>query len=71
MGADQALPLGVLQTAAQDQPIKLHFIEANMPALERFIRQYEERVYELVQLQYRARVIRDRHEPPAEKRMPS
>ena len=44
------------------------FIEANMPTLERFVRQYQHRIYDLVKLQQRARGIRGRHEPPAEKR---
>ena len=44
------------------------FIEANMPRLERLIGLLQDRSHELAQLQYRARVVRDRHEPAAEKR---
>jgi len=46
-----------------------HFIEANMPRLERLIGLLQDRCGELTQLQYRARVVRDRHEPPASKRL--
>lgn len=45
-------------------------VEANMDRLERLIAQYQDRIYELTSLQYRARLIRDRHEPSAEKRIP-
>jgi len=45
------------------------FIEANMPRLERLIALYQERIHELAQLQYRARTIREQHEPPAGKRL--
>ena len=44
-------------------------IEANMPRLERLIAQYQERIHELAELQHAARVIRDSHEPPADKRL--
>lgn len=43
-------------------------VERNMPRLEALIAQYMDRSYELAQLQYRARQIRERHEPSAEKR---
>lgn len=44
------------------------FIEANMPQLEKLIALYQDRIHELAQLQYRARLVRERHEPPASKR---
>lgn len=43
-------------------------IERNMPRLEELIAKYQDRIYRLAQLQYRARLIRERHEPSAEKR---
>ena len=45
------------------------FVEANMPRLESLIARYQDRIHELAQLQYRARLVRDRHEPPADKRI--
>ncbi len=45
------------------------FIEANMPALERLIAAMQARQYELAQIHYRARTIREQHEPPADKRL--
>ena len=45
------------------------FIEANLPALERLIARLQTRAHEIAEMQHRARVIRDRHEPPAEKRI--
>jgi hypothetical protein len=45
------------------------FIEANMPRLERLIGLLQERAHQLAQLQCRARLIRDAHEPPAAKRV--
>jgi len=44
------------------------YVDANMPELERLIRRLQDRIYELAHLQYRVRAIRDRHDPPAEKR---
>lgn len=44
-------------------------IERNMNRIEALIVKYQERIHELAQLQYRARAIRDRHEPPAHKRL--
>lgn len=43
----------------------LEFVSANMLRLERIIALYQERIYELAQLQFRARSIRERHEPEA------
>lgn len=43
-------------------------IEHQMPRLERLILQYQNRIYELAQLQYRARLIRERHEPAGDRR---
>jgi len=43
-------------------------VERNMPRLEQMIGLYQDRAYEIAQLQYRARLVRDRHEPSAEKR---
>jgi len=45
------------------------FVEANMPRLERLIGLLQDHCHELAKLQYRAPVVRDRHEPPAEKRV--
>ena len=45
------------------------FVEANMLRLERLIGLLQDRCHELAQLQYRARVVRDQHEPPAQKRV--
>jgi len=42
------------------------YIEANLPALERLIGQYQDRIHELAQ---RARIVREQHEPSAEKRI--
>lgn len=39
------------------------YIAANVPRLRRLIAALQERVYELTQLQYRARVVLERHEP--------
>ena len=44
------------------------FLEANMDRLEELIARFQDRVYELTKLQQRARDVRDRHEPSAEKR---
>ena len=44
------------------------YIEANMPRLREGIRLYQERIAKLSQLQYRARVVQDRHEPSAKLR---
>jgi predicted short-subunit dehydrogenase-like oxidoreductase (DUF2520 family) len=41
------------------------YIERHLPRLERLIAQYQIRIYELAQLQYRAMQIRERHEPAA------
>jgi len=41
----------------------------NMPRLERLIGLLQDHCHELAKLQYRAPVVRDRHEPPAEKRV--
>lgn len=46
------------------------FVGANMPRLERLIGKLQDRAHEIAQMQYRARVVRERHEPPAAKRMP-
>jgi hypothetical protein len=39
------------------------FVAAHMPRLERLIAPYMDRTYELSKLQYRARMIREHHEP--------
>jgi hypothetical protein len=44
------------------------FVAAHMPQLERLIARYMDRTHELAQLQYRARMIREHHEPSAEMR---
>ena len=40
------------------------YIEANMPRLESLIARLQERSAELTVLQYRARLVREQHEPP-------
>jgi hypothetical protein len=44
------------------------FVTAHMPTLELLIARYQDRIYELSQFQYRARMIREHYEPRAEKR---
>ena len=44
------------------------YVAANMPKLETLIAKLQDRTSELAGLQYRARLIRDRHEPSAEQR---
>ena len=44
------------------------FVGANMPRLQELIGLLQERCHELAQLQYRARVVRDRHESAAGER---
>ncbi len=44
------------------------FIGANMAKLEALIAHLQKEAYELSQLQYRARVVRDQHEPSAAER---
>ena len=39
-------------------------IEANIPRLESLIARLQERAAELTVLQYRARLVREQHEPP-------
>ncbi|MCY2927445.1 MAG: hypothetical protein NT031_18815 [Planctomycetota bacterium] len=39
------------------------YVAANVPKLRRLIGDLQDRIYELSQLQYRARVVLDRHEP--------
>jgi len=41
----------------------LDTVSARMPAIERLIARLQERAYELAHLQYRARMIREKHEP--------
>jgi len=38
------------------------YVAANMDRLERMIAQFQDRGYEIAELQGRARVVRDRHE---------
>ena len=42
------------------------FVAANTERLETLIRQLQDRAYELADLQYRARIIRDQHERAGE-----
>ena len=42
------------------------FVAANIDRLEKLIGQLQDRAAEIVSLQYRARVVRDRYEPPVE-----
>lgn len=64
---DGELFIAKLEAAMEDNDCA--FIEANMPRLEKLIAFYQDRSYELAKLQQRARVIRDRHEPPASRRI--
>ena len=52
---------------AQDEG-NLDFVQANKPRLERLFARYMDRTHELAQLQYRARMIREHHEPSAKMR---
>jgi len=45
------------------------FVEANMVRLELLIAKLQARAHALAQMQYRARLVKGRHEPPAGKRM--
>ena len=49
---------------AQDEG-NLDFVTANLPRLEDLIARLQDRQAELAELQYRARCVRDKHEPPA------
>lgn len=44
------------------------YIDHHMPRLERLIGQYQSRTYELARLEYRARLVREQHEPSAHNR---
>lgn len=46
----------------------LDFVAANMKALEKLIGRLEDRSFELTQLQYRARMVREKHEPPGDRK---
>jgi len=41
----------------------LDFVQANMQRLEKLLAMYQDRAYELAQLQYRAQMVRRTHEP--------
>jgi hypothetical protein len=43
-------------------------IGANVPALRKLIGQYQDRIFELANLQFRARQILEQHEPSADER---
>lgn len=43
----------------------LEFVQRNMPRLEALIAECMEWQTEIAELEYRARTVRDRHEPPA------
>jgi hypothetical protein len=43
-------------------------VGANLPALRKLIGQYQDRIIELANLQYRARLILEQHEPSADER---
>ena len=45
-------------------------VSANMPKLIRYVKMYQDRIYQLSQIQFRARSIIDQHEPTAEDRKP-
>ena len=58
--------------AKLEQPIEegdADFVGANMPALENLIVRHQARAHGIPEMQHRARIVRDRHEPPAEKRL--
>lgn len=44
------------------------YVAANVPKLRKLIAALQERIHELTLLQYRARVILDKHEPDCETR---
>ena len=46
----------------------LDFVTASMPRLEHLIASYQDRIYSLAQLQYRAQMVRRLHEPRSENR---
>ena len=46
-----------------------NFIDANLPRLENLIALYQDRIFELANIQHRARLIRNQHERPAVDRM--
>ena len=60
-------PFIAAREKAQDEG-NLDFVQVNMPGLERLIARHQDRAYELAQLQYRAQMIRRKHEPRAEMR---
>ena len=43
-------------------------VSLQIPWIERLIAQYQDPIFELRKLQYRARLIRERHKPAADKR---
>ena len=49
---------------AQDEG-NLDFVTSNLPRLEGLIARLQDRQAELAELQYRARCVREKHEPPA------
>lgn len=46
----------------------IEFVEANMPRLERLIARLQDRQYEVAQIMHRAMMVRERHEPRADRR---
>ena len=44
------------------------YIDEVIPKLEKLAEQYQTRIFQLAQLQFRVRTILDQHEPPADKR---
>ena len=63
---DGALFVAAMENAQEE--CDLEFVQANMPKLESLIAKYQERAYELAQLQYRARMVCEHHGPSADMR---
>jgi hypothetical protein len=65
--ADGTAFLKTLEQAVEDGNPDL--IAANLPKLKRYIRMYQDRIYQLAATQFRARTILEQHEPSAEDRL--
>jgi hypothetical protein len=66
--ADDAEPF-IRKLEEAQQAGDADFIEANMPRLEALIRKLQDRSFAVARMALRARQVRDRHEPAAEKRL--
>ena len=56
-----------LEQAVEDG--NAEFISKSLPKLKRYISLHQDRVYQLSQIQFRARTIYEQHEPAAEDRL--